>query len=121
MAQETYVQGASGNSVGVKQEPLPLELYRQIFIHSSEAIAIISTDGLYLEQNAAHQRLLGYTDEEIFGSTPAMHMGAEAFNLIAQQLAATGMYRGETESRAKDGRVLNIELSAFAMRDGSGE
>ena len=36
------------------------DLYRAIFTHSSEPIAIIDLQGNYLEQNAAHAELLGY-------------------------------------------------------------
>jgi len=47
---------------------LPLitaDLYREIFVHSHEAIAIISPQGHYIEQNGAHYELLGYSDEEL--------------------------------------------------------
>ena len=99
---------------------LPLEIYREIFTHSNEAIAIIDTKGVYLEQNRAHQQLLGYTDGEICGQTPAIHMGSETFTRIATELRETGEFCGEITSNSKSGRPLNIELSAFALRDESG-
>ena len=42
-----------------------LALYRAIFLNSTEAIAIIDRAGRYLEQNPAHQALLGYTEHEL--------------------------------------------------------
>ena len=98
-----------------------LALYRAIFVKSTEAIAIIDPDGCYLEQNAAHAELLGYSDDELRDQTPAIHLGAEQFALIAQDLAATGVSRRECRSRAKDGRERIIELSSFAVNDGAGE
>src|SRR5882724_9317886 len=74
------------------------ELYREIFTHSSDAIAIIDPEGHYLEQNAAHRSLMGYTDEELQGKTPAIHLGEEMFSQIARALSEKGEYRGEITS-----------------------
>jgi PAS domain S-box-containing protein len=95
-------------------------LYRDIFVHSNEPIAILDPQGHYLEQNVAHRELLGYSDEELQGKTPAVHMGEDVFSTIAQALASEGEYRGEILSRRKDGEVRHIELSAFATRDDDG-
>ena len=97
------------------------ELYREIFNHSNEPIAIISPEGHYLEQNTAHRELLGYSDEELLGETPAMHMGREAFENVVSELAQKGVYRGEVESHTRTGEIRHIELSAFTTRDSSGE
>ena len=97
------------------------DLYREIFVHSNEPIAIISPDGHYINQNAAHRNLLGYSDEELSGLTPAIHLGEEAFAAIVRELKEKGEYRGETITRRKDGETRYIELSAFATKDNSGE
>lgn len=104
---------------GLLDEPAA-ERYREIFTHSNDAIAIIDPEGHYLEQNAAHRHLLGYTDEELYGKTPAVHMDADAFALIARELVKKAEYRGETTSRTKNGETLQIELSAFAMKNAAG-
>lgn len=96
-------------------------MYREIFIHSSEPIAIIDPEGHYLEQNAAHAQLLGYSDAELRNQTPAIHFGTEAFAEVARELAEKGEYRGDVVSKTKAGEVRHIELSAFAMRNESGE
>ncbi|HEU4632170.1 MAG TPA: ATP-binding protein [Gemmatimonadaceae bacterium] len=95
--------------------------YRAIFVNSTEAIAIVDPDGGYLEQNAAHERLMGYSDEELRGRTPAIHLGEAEFQSITAELRATGICRRECVSRTKDGRRLTIELSSFAVRDVMGE
>ena len=120
MSQEAQRRQPLG-TVPVLPEPvLPLDLYREIFAHSSEAIAIISTEGKYLEQNSAHAKLLGYADDELTGQTPGIHMGEENFSQIARQLAEKGEYRAEVVSQTKSGQTLYIELSAFSMTDSSG-
>ena len=82
--------------------------------------AIIDSEGHYLEQNAAHRTLMGYDDEELYGHTPEIHLGKEAFAKISQALFEKGEYRGEVTSRTKDGQLREIELSAFTMRDADG-
>src|SRR6266511_5736507 len=103
------------------QRELPLDLYRAIFTHSSEPIAILDPHGPYLEQNAAHAELLGYSDDELKNQTPAIHLGEEVFAEVARELAETGEYRGEVVGITKTGQIKYIELSAFAMLSESGE
>ena len=109
------------NAVPSVQRELPLDLYRAIFTHSSEPIAILDQHGTYLEQNAAHAELLGYSDDELKNQTPAIHLGEEVFAEVARELAETGEYRGEVVGITKTGQIKYIELSAFAMRSESGE
>jgi PAS domain S-box-containing protein len=97
-----------------------MELYRAIFTHSSEPIAIISPDGFYLEQNAAHVELLGYSDAELRELTPAIHLGDDVFTEVVTALAERGEYRGELLSKTKSGELRHIELSAFSMLDDEG-
>jgi PAS domain S-box-containing protein len=97
-----------------------LSLYREIFAHSNDGIGIIDTSGKYIEQNAAHRALTGYSDAEIEGKTPAMHLGQEMFEQIARELSSGGAWRGEAISHVKSGARVPVELSAFAVRDPSG-
>ena len=103
------------------QEKLHQELYREIFKHSPEPIAIISLQGVYLEQNAAHAELLGYSDDELKDQTPALHVGEKEFANILRQIAEKGEYRGEVKSKTRTGELKYIDLSAFAMFGESGE
>ena len=41
--------------------------FRAVFDHAAVGIALIGLDGRVLETNAALQRLLGYTDDELSG------------------------------------------------------
>jgi PAS domain S-box-containing protein len=120
MSQGAYIGGVGHGHVLVKTQNTAQDLYREIFTHSNEPIAIISPDGHYIEQNAAHRNLLGYSDDELVGKTPSIHLGQETFETIARQLVQNGEYRGEVISRTKAGEVRHIELSAFTMRSADG-
>jgi PAS domain S-box-containing protein len=100
---------------------LHADLYREIFAHSKEAIAIIDPDGYYLQQNGAHYTLLGYADDDLKGQTPAIYLGEETFQNIFSQLVRKGDYSGETICRTKSGEERTIDLSVFTMRSGLGE
>jgi PAS domain S-box-containing protein len=97
------------------------DLYREIFDHSREAIAIIDRRGFYLQQNGAHFTLLGYADEDLEGKTLANELDDETLLEINRQLAEASEYSGEVMSRTKTGDELNLELSIFTMRSGLGE
>jgi PAS domain S-box-containing protein len=118
MPSKTSLEKPADSSVTGELHP---ELYREIFVHSKEPIAIIDPAGHYLEQNAAHAELLGYSDAELRDQTPAIHLGTEVFAEIARELATRGEYRGDVVSKTKAGEEKHIEISAFAMRSASGE
>jgi len=97
------------------------DLYREIFDHSREAIAIIDRDGFYLQQNGAHFTLLGFPDDDLEGKTLANELDEQTFAEVNRQLAATGEFSGELVCRTRSGEQRNIELSVFTMRSGLGE
>ncbi|HET6853481.1 MAG TPA: PAS domain-containing sensor histidine kinase, partial [Pyrinomonadaceae bacterium] len=118
-------EASSRREVRVEPTARPVELhadlYREIFAHSKEAIAIINRDGYCLQQNGAHFTLLGYADDDLEGKTPAVYLGEEMFQRIFKQLIESGDYSGEIICRTKSGEERNIELSVFTMRSGLGE
>ena len=97
-----------------------ITLYENIFRSSLEGIAVISRNGRYVEQNPAHEALLGFADSELVGQTPAIHLGDDGFQRILDVLTSTGAFRGEIDSTARDGRQLTLDLSAFAVTDEEG-
>ena len=116
---------ASSRKPSTEPTARPVELhaalYREIFAHSKEAIAIIDPEGFYLQQNGAHFTLLGYADDDLEGETPALYLGEKTFNTILKQLIASGEYSGEHTARTKSSEERNIDLSMFTMRSGLGE
>ncbi|HXH22245.1 MAG TPA: PAS domain S-box protein [Dehalococcoidia bacterium] len=95
-------------------------LYEAIFRNSFEGIAIIDPNGYYHEQNSAHARLTGYTDEDLQGQTPALHLGQETFERVVGELQAKGRFRADVVSRTSTGEEVDVDLSAFAVTDGQG-
>ena len=116
MSSKVYNKGAESSLNDLRPD-----LYQAIFRYSRDPVAIIDPQGHYLEQNAAHAQLLGYTDAELRNQTPAIHLGEEVFAEVARTLAQDGEYRGEVVSKTKQGETRHLELSAFAMRTESGE
>ena len=108
---------STARHIALKAPEFGSQLYREIFKHSNEPIAIISPEGRYLEQNIAHQDLLGYSDDELRGQTPAIHMGQEVFENIARELGEKGVFRGEVETHTRSGELRHIDLSAFTTKD----
>ncbi|MEG4811631.1 PAS domain S-box protein [Microcoleus sp. F8-D3] len=105
-----------------KQAELKLQLYQQIFLKSNDAIAILDPQGYYLETNQAHTALLGYSASKLWGKTPAIHLGEQAFTSVLQSLAETGSYRGEmTSIRAVQEETVEVEVSAFAVLNDAGD
>ncbi|HEU0012522.1 MAG TPA: ATP-binding protein [Longimicrobium sp.] len=96
------------------------EVYHEVLRNSSEAIAIVDPQGRYLEQNAAHRALIGYSDAELAGRTPAVHIGEEQFAEIVRELAWHDRFHGEVQSTTRDGRTLTVEISAFTVRGADG-
>lgn len=91
-----------------------MRLYKRIVHNSTEAISIIDPRGRYLEQNPAHEKLVGYTDQELEGKTPRIHLGEDVFNSIALDLSKNRISVGEWISNTKDGEKT-IELSSFSI------
>ena len=121
MSQEAHSRKEAPSEPAARPVELHSDLYREIFAHSKEAIAIIDPDGYYLQQNGAHFTLLGYADDDLAGKTPAIYLGEETFQNIFSELIRKGDYSGETICRTKSGEERTIELSVFTMRSGLGE
>jgi len=103
-----------------KQGDEKIALYREIFDHSIEAIAILDADGRYVGQNAAHRLLIGYEDADLIGKTPALHLGDEEFSALTKTLARGGAYREDVISMTRSGATTQVELSAFPVNGDAG-
>src|SRR6266850_1312131 len=121
MSQGGYKQERGQRQSADRRSGLPADLYRATFSHSKEAIAILSPEGYYLEQNTSHHNLLGYSDNELQDQTPAIHLGQETFEKVVRELTEAGVYSGEVVSRTKSGEERNLEISAFTMKNDLGE
>jgi PAS domain S-box-containing protein len=98
-----------------------LALYREVISHLREAIAIADLQGRYLEQNPAHNLLLGYLDDELPELTIPSLLGEDVFAAMTGGLSKNGGYRGEVTSRTKSGELLALELATFVVCNEAGE
>lgn len=94
-----------------------LRRYQSILRSTRDAVVIYDLEGRYVEQNPAHERLLGYTTAELRGNTPAIHCTQDMDGVIGAALHETGNYQGEIEVCHKDGHELTVEFMAFAVRN----
>jgi PAS domain S-box-containing protein len=95
--------------------------YRALFLQATDAMAFLDNQGRYLEQNPAHTALLEYSDEDLYGHTPALYMGQPVFAAIGRQLADKGTFRGEIVGRTKSGCSISLDVSFFTILDQNGE
>jgi len=109
-------------SAARKQGEARLRLYRQIFASANEGVVIQDADGRIIAQNAAHKGLLGYPDKELLGKTPAYYLqgGKDDFARAMGDLLRRGSYRGVAKCRARSGKLVEVELSAAAVRKSAG-
>jgi PAS domain S-box-containing protein len=121
MSQNAFSQREKRVEPVARPVDLHANLYREIFDHSKEAIAIIDPEGFYLQQNGAHYTLLGYPDADLKGRRLADDLDQNVFAKIKRQLAEADEFCGEVACRTKSGEERNIELSIFTMRSGLGE
>src|SRR5688572_33379590 len=75
---------------------LGADLYREIFAHSREAIAITDPKGVYLRQNGPHFTLLGYSVYDLEGQTPAPDLGEYTYTEITHHRPASCAYSSES-------------------------
>jgi PAS domain S-box-containing protein len=121
MSQNAFSRSEERVEPAARPVELHADLYREIFDHSKEAIAIIDPEGFYLQQNGAHFTLLGYPDDELKGKTLGLGLNEETLAEIKCQLAESDEFAGEILCRTKSGEERNIELSIFTMRSRVGE
>jgi two-component system, sensor histidine kinase and response regulator len=115
------LDGISTDITELKQTEQRLRLYKEIFAHSNEAVAILDPEFRFLEQNDTHRKLLGYSDEEIRKSSPSVMMGEESFLETCNLIRHSTSLRIEALFRTRSGESLNVELSAFSILDEAAE
>lgn len=99
--------------------------FRGMFEKTNTGIAFCATDRRLLDVNEAFQRLLGYSRDELLGRdftdfTVPEDMAREA-PLFAELLdGRRGEYRMEKRYRARDDRVIWVDLCATVIRNADG-
>jgi PAS domain S-box-containing protein len=101
------------------------EQLAQIVEFATDAVISKDRSGLITSWNQGAERLYGYLREEILGRPislliPEQQKGEE-WELLLRVLGGEHIDQYETRRRCKDGRVVNVSLTLFALRDSDGE
>lgn len=91
---------------------------------SRDAITVVDVDGTVVEWNNGAQRMYGFTEDEAVGMNIAEFIAPEqapyARNLLRQVIAGEEVEPVEVVRHAKDGRELDVWLTATALIDKTG-
>jgi PAS domain S-box-containing protein len=99
-----------------------LHLFGRILESSTDAVSILTPEGYFNEQNAAHQALTEYSIEELRGRTPALLIGEAEFQEHWQAVLTNGgPLEQETRVRTKSGREKTVEASVFSISGDAGQ
>ena len=89
-----------------------------------EGVLVSDASSRILSANAAVTRLLGYSESELLGQTPALFKSGrhnrEFYNAMWATMALAGRWEGEIWNRRKNGEVFPEHMSLSAVRDESG-
>jgi PAS domain S-box-containing protein len=102
----------------------PLDLMAAIVHSSEDAIVSKSLDGVITSWNPAAEALFGYTAQEVIGHAMSEMMFPDDY--AAEERVMDQLKKGERVAHydarriAKDGRLVDLSLTASAIRDGGG-
>jgi PAS domain S-box-containing protein len=94
---------------------------RALFEQASDGIFIADLDGRYIDVNDAGCRMLGFSRDEVIGTTimdVIMSEDLERLQATKTRLLAGGAEFGEWTLRHKDGTLIPTEVSANILPDG---
>lgn len=93
------------------------ERYRNIFNHAPCGIFFVDRNGDYLDANPAALRMLGYSLEELTRLN-TREISADSPARIRKLIDSPGVVEEETRYMRKDGRIVDVELTASSYRSG---
>jgi PAS domain S-box-containing protein/diguanylate cyclase (GGDEF)-like protein len=101
-----------------------LRLAQTVFDHLNETLLITDPEQRIIAVNPAFTRIMGYTEEEVRGKTPAelksgLH-DADFYLQLWHSLNTTGQWQGEIWDRHKDGTLIPLWQTISAVRDAHG-
>jgi two-component system, cell cycle sensor histidine kinase and response regulator CckA len=106
LAENTDRTGAAG------AEP---DIYRLAFEHAHDLISVLDPDGRVVYASPSHEAVLGYTPDEMVGTSPLDLVYPDDREIAADALAADGGLSSPIRMRHRDGRWLIVEGRTTAI------
>lgn len=101
-----------------------LELARQVFDSTQEAILMTDANARIVAVNPAFEEITGYAESEVLGRSPAMLRSGRHdkgfYNAMWECLEKEGQWRGEVWNRRKNGEIYPERTSLSVVRDDEG-
>ena len=102
-----------------------LELARQVFDSTQEAIMMTDACANIVAVNPAFERITGYSEAEAMGQNPRFlrsgRQDAAFYRAMWDSLEQRGQWRGEIWNRRKNGEIFPEHTSISAVRDDAGK
>lgn len=102
-----------------------LALFRRVFDASRQCVVISDATGRGIYQNRAHALAMGYSDQEIVGTSYVHALPEEVASSIWPQVkrsvATTGAWEGQLPLRRKDGSQFMSVSSIGSIEDAAGK
>ncbi|WP_312510710.1 EAL domain-containing protein [Massilia sp.] len=102
-----------------------LQLARQVFDSTQEAIVMTDADATIVAVNPAFEEITGYREAEVMGLNPSMMKSGQHdacfYAGMWNCLEKDGKWRGEIWNRRKNGEIYPASMSISAVRDERGE
>ncbi len=102
-----------------------LELARQVFDSTQEAIMMTDACANIVAVNPAFERITGYSEAEAMGQNPRFlrsgRQDASFYRAMWDSLEQRGQWRGELWNRRKNGEIFPEHTSISAVRDENGK
>lgn len=118
------VAATLGAAVQRLQMESELRRAASVFESTRDAIAIVDPHGVIVSANQALLLASGYSADELAGQSWSILVDpdeAQAFgSSVAEMLRSEGHWRGECNSRRRDGKTLPLWLSVNLIRDARG-
>ncbi len=118
------VLSATKSLRSIPKSPLPdairTRVYGAALDRVPEAVAILDSEGRYLEVNDAQYALMVGASDAV-RQNPAAFLGEETLAEMMRQLACTGGFRRRVWWTTASGERRLLDYSAFAVEDGQGD
>jgi PAS domain S-box-containing protein len=102
-----------------------LALFRRVFDASRQCVVIADASGRGIYQNRAHVLAMGYSDQEIVGTSFVHALPQEVagslWPKVKQSVATTGVWEGQLPMRRKDGSQFTSVSSIGSIKDAAGK